>query len=1031
MNCDDQRERALCEARGEPIPEWVTKIQNEKLAQEEAKDEASPSSNRDSALPNKDERKKIDYSKPVFGAPVQICEQCMNRERKRAGRKKNKKPEEEEKWLQDEALRIIVFNTSQVRKWEPFPAGTGPPNAPGAVYAETQMRICCYCRHHGEKEGFRVIFTIKDHNGNVVAQTLSSTIVITDDHKNAATSSQVSPGAFTQDGALTANQHVPMSPTHLNTGGFVQPNFMGVSPMQEPPSYSQGFGVNGQTNGHTNGHAGSLAGSPSPQMRHSMSPGGHQAKRRKGSKVSANLTMTPAEAPPQYHQQQQYTHPNMSMQQMRATPEQQLWQNGPIQPAPGHPGKTIPMTGMHGPAPPTNGLHTGGFPTSPMPQQSDNSFFSTNGWHVGGPANNGVGQMVNHMPTSPIMYNNQQMKTIPASLPESPRTTLPRISRVIPHEGPVRGGIDCTLLGHYFVPGLTALFGDIPSTETTFFSESVLICRLPATATPGDVTVSIRGVVESSRTRNPIFTYVDDVDKELMALALTVVGLKMKGKGQEMNTSKQIALQILTDNGLGKDFMPSGGRAGDMSHADLEVTLLKVLDFIDMDDSPHPASLGQRNKSGQSMLHLACMLGMQKFVAALLARGVNVNSRDRNGYTPLHFAALHKKSDVVRRLLMNRADPGIRTKGNETAADLGESDVIVSATRTAQRQVHSRQHSRSSSISEGSGYTRSRSGSVASLRALAPVMTRGSVDDYYDNGSEEDSSDEDEDSEDQNWPSRRGSSHEMAPVVKTVISDQMAEAATQAITPINAAAAAPYMAAWMDNWHERFFQGFQGWPGLQLNMPAIPGITTADYQTAILNQMAKLGNPMAKSKAVEAAEESQTVNQEGSDYKWSELFSPPAPPAYNALYPDGNELGNEAPEKILPVEPVQTTASTSALSRSASPSTGLREIHRKIARGDIALTEAQRAEYRSHVAKMKRIQNDRRLYFFWIPTLIFITVLVAFNQGAGIWSCIKQVLGFVWTVLTDPLAVRTSVISGVQRVLATPPAPIPTVVPAA
>jgi len=163
MAVHDQLTRALYEARGDPVPGWITKLQHDKVEAQKKRiadaatnrsredgnvsGSSSSSASREGAVARKD--KEIDYDKPVFGAPVQICEQCMSRERKRAGRKKNKKPEEEEKWAQDEGKRIIVFNTNQVRQLEQYP-GTH-----GAIATETQMRICCYCRHHGEKHGFQ------------------------------------------------------------------------------------------------------------------------------------------------------------------------------------------------------------------------------------------------------------------------------------------------------------------------------------------------------------------------------------------------------------------------------------------------------------------------------------------------------------------------------------------------------------------------------------------------------------------------------------------------------------------------------------------------------------------------------------------------------------------------------------------------------------------------------------------------------------------------------------------------------------
>ena len=60
-----------------------------------------------------------------------------------------------------------------------------PPD--GAMQLSAAMRIACYCRHQSEKEGFQVIFTLKDQQGNVIAQQISDSILITDDRIAAIT----------------------------------------------------------------------------------------------------------------------------------------------------------------------------------------------------------------------------------------------------------------------------------------------------------------------------------------------------------------------------------------------------------------------------------------------------------------------------------------------------------------------------------------------------------------------------------------------------------------------------------------------------------------------------------------------------------------------------------------------------------------------------------------------------------------------------------------------------------------------------
>ena len=108
---------------------------------------------------------------PLNGGEVKICNGCRTRERKRAGRKKSKKPEEDQSWQKGEDKRIIVFNDKEVKEWQPLgspdglddqePKGNRPREAfpyklpEGTMQINTPMRITCYCRHQHEKIGFQ------------------------------------------------------------------------------------------------------------------------------------------------------------------------------------------------------------------------------------------------------------------------------------------------------------------------------------------------------------------------------------------------------------------------------------------------------------------------------------------------------------------------------------------------------------------------------------------------------------------------------------------------------------------------------------------------------------------------------------------------------------------------------------------------------------------------------------------------------------------------------------------------------------
>ncbi len=111
-----------------------------------------------------------DEDKPANGGPVHICIGCIERERKRAARKKTKNIEEEQLWQEDEAKRTIVFNTQEVKEWqEPSPPKIGENAQYPATYSQNArfpetavqvdipMRIACYCRHQEEKLGFQCV----------------------------------------------------------------------------------------------------------------------------------------------------------------------------------------------------------------------------------------------------------------------------------------------------------------------------------------------------------------------------------------------------------------------------------------------------------------------------------------------------------------------------------------------------------------------------------------------------------------------------------------------------------------------------------------------------------------------------------------------------------------------------------------------------------------------------------------------------------------------------------------------------------
>ena len=159
MEDSAKRERAFARARGTL----------------DDQEEHRPSLGQDVSSKRKgpEESAEEDENKPFNGGPVKICNGCIERERRRAERKKVINAEEQEEWQCVEAQRTVVFNVSEVREWQqpsppkviagkektmPVPYYDSEPSfSSNAGQLDIPTRISCYCRHQEEKVGFRQV----------------------------------------------------------------------------------------------------------------------------------------------------------------------------------------------------------------------------------------------------------------------------------------------------------------------------------------------------------------------------------------------------------------------------------------------------------------------------------------------------------------------------------------------------------------------------------------------------------------------------------------------------------------------------------------------------------------------------------------------------------------------------------------------------------------------------------------------------------------------------------------------------------
>ncbi|CAG8721456.1 15300_t:CDS:2, partial [Acaulospora colombiana] len=216
------------------------------------------------------------------------------------------------------------------------------------------------------------------------------------------------------------------------------------------------------------------------------------------------------------------------------------------------------------------------------------------------------------------------------------------------------------------------------------YNDNVIICMLPPSPVAGPVEVKFFGLpapmpglgLPMGEPPAPIFTYIEEEEKDLMIHALQILGWQNSGQWQD---AKSVAMNI-----LGNQNQAMGGMMGmeDSSNADLS-SLIGGLGFsatqgktankgglarqatqsninqielgvwnvlrraqhpatgvISHISTPHPVT-------GRTLLHIASALGFSKLVAALIGWKANVDIADKNGFSPVHFACFYGRTECV------------------------------------------------------------------------------------------------------------------------------------------------------------------------------------------------------------------------------------------------------------------------------------------------------------------------------------------------------------------------------------------------
>lgn len=948
-----------------------------------------------------------DASSPLSGGDVKICPNCIKRERKRANRKKQRKPEEEEIFQRDEEKRIVVFNTTELRDWVEPPRTPGSEHLPpGTMQVELPMRIACYCRHQSEKLGFQVIFTIKDYQDNVVAQSITNSIMITDDHKTHTTAaaqpvSSLIPDPFNLPGAGVFSAGNQMDAAAAGTNPYPNPfrlshSTTDLSSLRQPSLYSHQpqLAANRSMTRIPSGVAlptamsrqspGSVTNSLSTAGTRHTSPvdrQGPSSKRRKHSgpgRIPPELAMTRLNGShsnsPSAVQDGQFKSSDRVFGMQPTTPSLPP----SLSPGPQLAGDSLLINQLtetlpHEMVSTPGSAHTSrpGSPTSARPSDPRFSAAALSGNQIFG-------------------------MTPPNSLARVPPAM---IHKLVPSEGSTTGGNEVTILGSGFFPGMEVVFGDTLATTTTFWGDKCLNCLTPPALHPGRVQVTFKhehpllgGVQQPPQSIMPkqmiFYTYVDDRELQMYRLALGILGQKLGNPADAYQTAQQIMGSDTSGlwnmpNGYANGGQNGGGGGGqqqgggyqghtrstgtspDRRTNELDIKMSEYLKFFDLDVSSDGLSNGRDSENddllntksssgGQTLLHLAASLGLTHFLNGLLLRGADPNAKDNNENTPLHLAALGGDVAIVNRLRLGGADIHSLNKSDMTPADLATTLEAHQALLTGRSRRRTRSVGSSSST-----YTHLRRRSLDSF--WEPSASEESSDAASSDGSKDDGDDEDESEE---------------------VSDS--ESDNRSSSPARSADGRASLYAWREQlaaqinvFHQNVNRKF---PNLG-NLPPLPNLT--DYHN---HSMVKRITSLVPTKPSTIVKDS-----------WDRLTghtpsqSQNSPPAYEDLYPeDGKPEKADYDLKNSSLAEAAVDAAADAHFEAAESSAAARRGGKdgkavKTASGvQMARKNIPRGQHdqlrMTHDHKLKRIGSDLNLFLVWVCCSLCFSLTLPFPR---------------------------------------------------
>ena len=143
-----------------------------------------------------------------------------------------------------------------------------------------------------------------------------------------------------------------------------------------------------------------------------------------------------------------------------------------------------------------------------------------------------------------------------------------------------------------------------------------------------------------------------------------------------MKLTKQILQKLIKeeyDNLYGKGYISTSTNNATIEQSRIKKLNKKLLEYSKKGDLSgvkqcveHGADVNSKDNDGCTPLHWSSWNGYLDIVKYLIEQGVDVNCKSNNGSTPLHLSSRYGYLDIVKHLIENGADVNSKDNGGRT-----------------------------------------------------------------------------------------------------------------------------------------------------------------------------------------------------------------------------------------------------------------------------------------------------------------------------------------------------------------------------